>query len=305
VPLIVTLHELVDTQAENGDAKFPGDEVIALRWSDDASKAVRATWAVLAPVVPRARWIPEEPPVSFHPVLDPLRATWVRYDVDYDRIVIDGGSEALTFAAARPHVFAGVIVRGVAADLDPTLVANLAGMPVYVVGTQESAAARTLARGDHPGGRVRIGGADGLGAWLATVRRTLPKSFHWTMKDEGMRLAHWVQVNVAETAVTPTMDVEVVDTAENPNTVRLTTSGVRGLSLLLNDDVVDLGREVRVVVNGAPLKTLWIREPAGEVQPLRLPARLSRSLDGTFRRLRRSLAYGMLFPCTLDGILIP
>ena len=309
-PLIVTLHEEQDTVGPKGiPIKFPGEAVLARRFDPAGiSKAVLEEWAVLAPFVPRGKWILDPAAISFQPVLDPLRAVWERYDVDFERIVIDGGADALTFAAARPHVFAGVIVRGDAPDLDPALVRNLAGMPVYVVGTAESASARTLAANGHPAARVLIGGPDGLAPWLETVRRTTPKSFHWTMKDAGMKLAHWVQITSAEPAGTPTMDVEVVDTESDPNTILLTTTGVRGVAVLLNDDVVDLDRDVRIRVNGTSVRSA--QSSAFHAEPfLRLPARLPRSFGVMFATrpldVRKNLAYGMLFSTILDGIEIP
>ena len=310
-PVIVTLHEEQDSQGAKGTIiKFPGEEVVKRRYDPAGpSKAVLDEWAVLAPVVPKAKWIADPTaPITIGPILEPLRAVWERYHVDFDRFVLDGGSEALTFAAARPHFFAGVIVRGDAADVAPDLVKNLAGMSVYVIGTAASAASKTLVANGHPTDRVKVGGAEGLADWLKTVRRVPPKSFHWTMKDPGMVLAYWIEITSAESTGTPTMDVEMVDTPEDPNTIRIRSKGVRGIAMLLNDRVVDLDRDVRIVINKKPLASAQVHE-GNETKVVKLPAKFARSVDTAFiakpLEVRKNLAYGMLYAVILDGIQIP
>ena len=306
-PLLITLHEEQDSQGPKGVVlKFPGEEVLKRRFDPAGpAKAVLEEWAVLAPVVPKGKWILDPSAISFQPILEPLRAVCERYHVDFDRFVLDGGSEALTFAAARPHFFAAVIVRGDAADLAPDLVKNLAGMPVYVAGTAASAAAKTLAANGHPADRVKVGGLDGLAEWLKTVRRVTPKSFHWTMKDAGMKLAYWVQITNAESTSVPMMDVEVVDTPEDPNTIRVRSKGVHGVAMLLNDRIVDLDRDVRIVVNRKPLASVQITD-GQEAKTVKLPAKFARSVATAFAtqplNVRKNLAYGMIYSVILDGI---
>jgi hypothetical protein len=185
---------------------------------------------------------------------------------------------------------------------------NFAHVAVYVVGSSASAAARTLEANGFPAGRLKIGGPEGLAAWLRTVKRTVPTSFHWTMKDREMTTANWVQINSAVAgAVAPTLDVERVDTPLEPNIIKIRSSGVTGIALLLNDDIVDLDREVRVVVNGEPVAAALIPEEKG-YREVKLPARLERSSDTAFLatplKVRKSLLYGMLFPVIVDQIKI-
>ena len=311
-PLIVTLHEKQDYRGPKGAIRFPGEEALKRRYDPAGpSKAVLKGWAVLAPVATLGKWVGEDGIALMKDwVAPPLRETWTRYHVDFDRIVIDGGSEALLIAASRPYIFAGVIVRGDEADVAPDIVRNFAHMPVYVVGSDASAAVRTLLANGFAAERVKIGGPEGLAAWLKGVKRTTPKSFHWTMKDREMTVANWVVINSTETGpdVVPMLDVWVVDTAEHPNTIKIRSKAVRGIALLLNDDIVDLNREVRVVVNGEPVTAAQI--PDGkENQQVKLPAKLERSWDTAFvappLRVRKNLQYGMLFSVILDGIKIP
>jgi hypothetical protein len=206
-----------------------------------------------------------------------------RYHVDFDRVVIDGGSDALAFAAARPSFYAGVIVRGDKADLKPELARNLANLSVYVVGSDASAAKKSLAAGGFPMERVKVGGADGLAAWLKDVKKVTPRSFHWAAPHPTFLGAHWIGVLASDPGPEiPTMDVEVVDTADDPNTIRMKTKLVRGVSLLLNDRIVDLDRPVRIVVNGKPVTEVKQNTNGDDVRTVKLPAALGRSFDLMF-----------------------
>src|SRR5262245_57412015 len=131
-PMIVTLHEPADFV----DKSRPGEEVIRRRYPRAANAALLDGCIVYAPVAPNGKF-------SSGGKIDTERVNlsdmWKRYHVDFDRIVIDGGSDALLFAAGSAVFYAGVIVRGDTADVDPALVQNFAHLPVYIVGTRESA----------------------------------------------------------------------------------------------------------------------------------------------------------------------
>ncbi len=91
-------------------------------------------WIVFAPVASKAKFT-EGGALLAERV--PLVEIWKRYPVDFERMVIDGGPEALLFAAAYPTYYAGVIVRGDATDVSPDVVPNLGSTFVYVVQTGE------------------------------------------------------------------------------------------------------------------------------------------------------------------------
>ena len=309
-PMLVTLHELIDFQDAKGSRPYPGMEVLKRRWDRRGPlKAVPEGWILFAPVATRARFV-EEGQVKSERV--PLNAVWQRYPVDVNRIVIEGGSDALLFAASYPNFYAGVVVRGETADIDPDEVCNLAGMPVFVVKEKdkEPPAVASLAKGGHPADRITVGPVERLPEWLGAVRRTIPKAFKWVCKDRSaQRLAHWINLDILdEPPVVPTVEVEIVDTPDDPNTLRLKTRGVRSLTLFLSDQLVDLDRPVRVVVNGKPAPDARIASNAPEGKLVTLPAKFDRTLDAMLDRkglsIRRSLYFGWMFPVVLEGIQI-
>ena len=305
-PMIVSLHEAADGAGDEGDRAYPGATALRRRWDPRGPyPAIRDAWVLFGPAAPETGFLRDGRVESS---LVPLNAIWKRYPIDVDRIVLEGGSDALLFAAAYPNFYAGVIVRDASARLRPSLVRNLAGMRIYVVGGAP-ALLDDLEAGGHPSSRVVVGEPVGLLDWLGTVRRCVPSSFAWSCEDEtAHRLAHWVNLDGLDPAEPErTLRAEVVDTDADPNTVRLFTHGIRTLTLFLNDRLVDLDRPVRVVVNGRPISEARVaggKDPGGT--RVDLPARFPRTLDATLDRgglsIRKSLYFGWLFPVVLEGI---
>jgi len=309
-PMLVSLHELSDFQDAKGSRPYPGMEVLKRRWDRRGPlKAVPEGWILFAPVATRARFV-EEGQVKSDRV--PLKAVWQRYPVDFNRILLEGGSDALQFAASYPAFYAGVVVRGEAADVDPEQVRNLGGMPVYVVKEKdkEPPAVASLQKGGHPADRLTVGPVDKLPEWLNAQRRVAPKAFHWICKDpSAQRLAHWVNLDrLDDPPVVPTLEVAVLDTQEDPNTVTLKTKGVRSLTLFLSDQIVDLDRPVRVLVNGKPATEARIESSAQGGTAVTLPRKFDRTVDAMLDRkglsIRKSLYFGWLYPVVLEGIQI-
>jgi hypothetical protein len=305
-PAIVTLHESEDYEDSTGRKKFPGMEVLRRRWSrdDPALRPVLDGWFVFAPVATRAQFIQDG---RLRPDRVPLEELWRRYHVDLDRIVLEGGTEALTFAAAQPNYLAGVIVRGATADIDKEVVRNVGHLPVYVVG--DAPAVKTLAAGGHPASLLTTGPLQGLPAWLGKLpRRAIPRDFHWTVKDPDVHtFAHWINLEVLDpTATNYELRVRCLDTKEDPNTVRIDCAGVVEITAFLSDQLVDLDRPVRLVVNGEVVTEARTPSnfPGGRV--VTLPGRLERSLDTIFDHetvdVRGSLYFGWWSPVSLNVI---
>jgi hypothetical protein len=99
-----------------------------------------------------------------------------------------------------------------------------------------------------------------------------------------------------------------VDTKAEPNTVRIDAVGIREITIFLNDALVDLDREVRVVVNGKPVEECQVEASKPEDSRVRLPAKFARTIDGMFDRrtvsIRKSMFYGWLYPVALEHIAI-
>ena len=312
-PTIVTLHEIDDFQDAKGTKKFPGLEVLKRRYDRKTFKAITDTWILLAPVATRARFIEDDGKPNLDRLRIPLSELWKRYDVDFQHVVLDGGSDALAIAASQAPFFAGLVVRGDNATLKtPELARNFAHVPVYVVGTEDGATAKGLLAGGFPKDHLTVGAAEGLVEWLTKLpRRVIPKSFHWLVKDPDYHgQALWVNLEAFDlvAAAMPNLDVECVDTKEDPNTVRIRAEGIRGLSIFLSDALVDLDRPVRVVVNGTEVAEARVPSNLPNGKVVKLPMKFDRTLDETFDRqllpIRKGLFYGWLYPVLLQAIAV-
>ena len=278
-PMIVALHGKEDYDDAKQQKPYPGEEAIKRLFPKASMTAVTDHWLVYAPVWPKGKWT-EEDAVRKDRLTLPL--IFRHFHVDFDRIVIEGGPEALLFAAAYPIYFAGVIVHGDATDVPADIVQNLANTSVYVVQTSDklAPAAKTLSDGGHPAERLAKGPPTALPEWLGSVRRVLPKSFKWVVKDKSAhRFAYWMNLDVLDEGnALPTVEAEI-----KGNTVNIKSVGIRGITLFLNDSLVDLDQEVNVVINGKPLDECRI-EGGRDGIAVRMPAKFDRTLDGMFDR---------------------
>jgi hypothetical protein len=209
---------------------------------------------------------------------------WKPHHVDFERVVLDGSDAALAMAAAQPVFFAGLILRG--GKVDPDTVKNFAPLPVYVAGDPKLKEALTAA--GHP--NVTAGPASGLPEWLAKLpRRKIPAEFTWKMRKPDQLLAHWVSIEpdpaVGERTLLVKSDIVT-------NQIRIEASGIQELTVFLNDAIVDLDREVELIVNGHTEKK----------------QKLDRSFDQLLDKdpisIRRSLYLGWLFPAVLGKITV-
>ncbi|MDJ0973822.1 MAG: hypothetical protein QNJ98_05135 [Planctomycetota bacterium] len=245
-------------------------------------------WIVLAPVAPGAVYV--------DPATGKLRReylTWQfvqflrHYHIDFDRIVLDGMQEALLAATSQPVTFAGFVLRG--GEVDETIektVVNFSHVPTYVVKGQEKLA-EALKKAGHENITVGDEGAS-LMKWLGGLKRTTPKKFSWNLKGPQHQFAHWINFEQVTLAAEECGVVVSVDDAEN--TINIEAKAITELSLFLNDDVVDLSRPVKVVVNGH----------------VEREEDVARDLDMLFNRdplkLRTSMYFGLLFPARLVRI---
>ena len=113
-PMIVTLHTKDDYEDAKQQKPWAGEEAIKRLYPKTSMKAVTDAWIVYAPIYPKGKFT-EDDAVRRDRV--PLPPIFRRHHVDFDRIVIEGGIEAVLFAAAYPMYFAGVIVHGDTTDV--------------------------------------------------------------------------------------------------------------------------------------------------------------------------------------------
>lgn len=267
--------------------KFPGFSLLERRFYETPSKDILDEWAVMVPIAPAGKYVRAE---NGHKTLNDeyltsqLMLFFESYNIDFDRIVMDGGPEARLIASQAPFMFAGLVFR---TNEDFTedelkLVKNYASVPIYVLRCPKTT--KALQDAGHPD--VTKGDENGLLAWLNERKRKLPTKFSWEIAGPAQQFAYWInleQVNFAADQERK-IDVEVVDTEEEPNTIKIDAMGVRELSLYLNDDIVNLSKPVRIVINGH----------------LEKEEKFSRDLDVAFNqdplKIRDSLYFGLLYP---------
>jgi hypothetical protein len=287
-PLLLAIHEEQDGKDEEMKAeKYPGGAVLRRRFPKGEFDALYENWLVLAPAAARARFLDDDGAIRHRYLTGVLTDFWRRYHVDFDRIVVDGGAPAAALAAAFPHVFAGLVLRpGRPIDLD--VVGNYASVPVFVVGDDELA--RELEQAGHSD--VSVGDDEALLAWLKERRRRTVTRFRWRYKRPDHTSAHWIVVTgPVPAAPRLALQVEVLDTEADPNTIRLDAQGIERVRMFLNDQIVDLDRPVRLVVNG----------------DLRELGTIERDFGRLFEKdpeVRRNMNFGWLYTTVLEDVAV-
>jgi hypothetical protein len=287
-----TLVSLIEEKDYSGK-QWPGEDLVARRYGTNAAyKELLERWIVLAPLAVRGNYL-EDGKVRGLFFNDQIKDFYQRYHVDFERLVLDGDAgTVLAIASMQPSFFAGLVVRkpiGSSPEIDPDVVVNYGPVPVFVV--DDEAIYAKLKEAGHPD--VKKGTDAEAMEWLKARRRKAPKSFAWRAKTTQQVLAHWLYFDPDWNAQKRTLKVEVLDTKEDPNTIKIEAVGIFNLSALLNDDIVDLRRPVRVVING--------KEAFKQV--------LERSLEQFFERdpvsARLSMWYGNLISAILPRTFVP
>ncbi len=288
LPLLLVFHDAADTIDKKNDAEpYPGEAALTRLYPKESFGDLYDQWFTLAPVAPRALFVQDgQLQHRFSTMI--LREFWRRYHVDFDRFVVDGKTEALQFASIFPHLLAGIVLRGGTAD--PALVRNYASVPIYVVG--DPALKKTLDEAGHPD--VTVGDAKGLWDWLQKRQRKIPRSFHWNIASGDHIYANWINVvrAIFEGPSERSLDVTVLDTKEDPNTIKIDAKGVEEIEIFLNDEILDLDRDVRLLVNGEERKL----------------GKLPREFMRLFERepkVRENMYFGWLYPVYVGAVDIP
>lgn len=298
-PLVFSMHG----KDHAGDGA--GKELVASRWSKDLTPDIQKDWIIAVPIAAAAAYS-DNGRIRMERVHTPLRRVYESYHVDFDRIILDGGQDALLLLATSPWLFAGAVLREGALDT-PKLqasVANFCPVPLYVV--DQPALAQALRDAGHA--NVTEGKASDAPAWMAQQRRHDPKSFDWVTRESDQVLAWYINLDqpLWDEGIKRHIHVDIVDTAEEPNTVKITAEGMAELSVYLNDTLVDLDRPVRIVINGVTVKD----------EALQLEERMSkvkRDFDAIFQArggfnpidVRKSRYYGWLRSAFFVRIPVP
>ena len=287
-PTLMLFHEKGDYTGQD----WPGAKALKRLYPKGKYAELYESWVVFMPVAAAGNFTDKDNQIRHQVVRRPLSVFWKHYNIDFDRIVVDGSQSALAVLASLPMIVAGAVVRG--GTVEKELVQNYAHVPIYVVG--KAKLGKELMDAGH--GKVTVGGEDGIIEWIQQQRRTTPKKFSWFAQSDAHSLAQWVNLDsVNWSSPERSLEVEVVDTKDEPNTIKLSAKGVRQVSFYLNDEIVDLDRPVRVVINGHLQVNRKLEPEAANV------AALGRDFDQLFNwapiKIRESMFFGWLMPARI------
>jgi hypothetical protein len=186
------------------------------------------------------------------------------FPVDANRTFLVGSGKGFAAveatAAAFPHIFAGVVGIGDVAALDANNLGNFRNLPTLF--SRETEGTKAIkAKIDELGfGNCTITGkpaddgtrTDGTPAdtwaWIGkTVRTAYPRQISFAPKSDYARRAHWLSLEGARAQENPRVEAKA-DKATN--TITITVEKVADLVVYLNDELVDLDKPVKFVVNG-------------------------------------------------------
>lgn len=205
------------------------------------------------------------------------------FNIDRNRVFVDGGAEAWRLAAGFAHLFAGLIVRGeappeqidsggVAGD-QPFPFANLKNTDLLYVRSagksdplqffelqmwfEENTRRFTTVTLSDPAASAEDGERaldPAIAAFVARTRRNpYPRFIDWTVLERHVSRAYWVRsLDEAEPALegNPTPPRFQVSRDRAANRIEIDAYRIRGLGISLNDAILDLSRPVTITVNG-------------------------------------------------------
>ncbi|MHC5011425.1 MAG: CPBP family glutamic-type intramembrane protease [Planctomycetota bacterium] len=283
-PLLVCLHDPVDAPADADEPVFPGEAVLKRRYPQDRFQAFYRTWLLLAPWAPEGRYLAEDGAIRHDLSTRPLTELTRRAHVDFERVVLDGRDAAAAIAAAHPFLYAGLVLRS--GPIDPALVPNYAHVPVFVPDDEDLVEA--LVEAGHPD--VTRGEGNDLATWLQERYRTTPTSIRWAMTHTDQEVAHWIHIREVDGGSRiRALRAEILDPEDDPNTIRIDGRGIGKIDVYLNDELVDLGEDIRLVVNG-------------RVETVPAPGRAVGTMFDKGFAVRKTMAFWWLYPAVLPGV---
>ncbi len=203
-------------------------------------------------------------------VLGTLGFVLNNYNVERDQIFLDCGEEAcgygLRLASLFPDRFAGLILRD-PIDPDGLRFGSLSNLPVLMLKGGDNAQAVDSLKGrldaacpgmvtviDAKGAAPHLDSSAEILEWMAKQRRVMaPKKVVLEPNHDRFKKAYWVNIFTAESLLTTSGENQprlLVEADREQNRITVEAKSVERFELLLNDDLVDLGKEFTIVING-------------------------------------------------------
>ena len=198
-----------------------------------------------------------EQPGGFSNLMLTMRQIRSTYAIDYDRVFLAGRGEgvaaALAIAARAPDRFAGVIGRS--GDLETTSPGtdNFKNLPTLFGGAGANATAfsEKCTKDGYNNSKVAAETSDAeVWAWMqAHPRIGTPAEIVLYPGKPLPNKAYWISVPPSDHKEAEFVKAKA-DKATNTITIDA-TDGITKVTLFLNDELVDLDKEVKVICNGA------------------------------------------------------
>lgn len=191
-------------------------------------------------------------------VLTGLRVALERFAVDPERVYVAGLKEGVPAALAAgnysPHRFAGILAQaGEPGTVKPD---NFSNLPVFFAGGGQKA--RDFAAACHPSSKFQLDRSEQeILKWMReNPRRTYPERVlvvpgdpepyptraYWLQVKPGAEFPRW-HPEAKNTRATATLD-------RTTNTVTIEAKNIAQVTLLLNDQWIDLEKPIKVVADG-------------------------------------------------------
>jgi hypothetical protein len=235
------------------------EQHIGEKWTD---KDTRENALIVAVPMPEdvKQWTEtgtSQQPGGFSNLMLTLKQIRASYAVDYDRVYIAGRGEgvaaALALAARAPDRFAGVIGRSGDLDAAGPGVENFKNLPTFFGGAGANATAfgEKCTKAEYGNCTIKAEASDAdVWTWMRDHPRVAnPLEVVLYPGRPTPNKAYWVEVPQSDYKE-PEFVKAKVDKASNLITIDA-SDGITKVKLYLNDDLVDLDKEVKVVCNGA------------------------------------------------------
>jgi len=188
-------------------------------------------------------------------IMTALRLVQREFPIDCNRRYLAGAGKGFAAveatATSYPHVFAGVIGIGDVALADPGNLENFRSLPSLFLKGGDGVKAIEAKLGEFGFSNCRLEAAGGVTEawdWIGkNPRSAYPDHVTFAPKIDQASSVYWVSLSGFQSSEKPHVDAKA-DRASN--TITIDAQKVANVLVYLNDELVDLDKPVRFVING-------------------------------------------------------
>lgn len=177
------------------------------------------------------------------------------FPVDYNRRFLVGSGKGFgaveATATSYPHFFAGVIGIGDVSLVDAGSLENFRNLPTLLLKGGEGAKAIEATIGELGFGNCTVeaeGSASQAWDWIAkNPRKAYPDHVTFVPKRDNTQAVHWLSLVGFQASENPRIEAKA-DKASN--TVTIDAQKISDIVIYLNDELLDLEKPVKFVING-------------------------------------------------------